>query len=218
MSFKGETALFFVRGTYVALAALAAALLVLSGAFFSSARAQNTVSGDGNNVNDQENTCNNVVRIIVEEVQNPNTDNTISSDVNATNSQSVQGSTTGDVSNEQAVEVSNEQVVDIAQELNISPTIVQNCIQQNAGDDAIIVDDDDDDDGNNNGKTNKDGTDPDDDAPVGKKAGIVDDVSTEALPVTGGPDLVASGIALSIVVSGVALSGLLLVKSRRQRT
>lgn len=173
--------------------------------------------GDGGNADsDQTNVCNNVVNIIIEDVQNPSVNNTISSDVNATNSQNVsdvQSSTIGAVSNEQVVEVSNEQVVDIAQELNISPTIVQNCIQQNVGEDVIIGKDDNVD---NNNDGNND-TDPDNEEPVVKKDGVVDAIATEELPITGGPDLVAGGIALSTVFFGVAFSVLLLAKSRRRR-
>ncbi len=152
---------------------------------------------------------NNVVNIIIEDVQNPSVNNTISSDVNATNSQNV-----SDVQSSTIGAVSNEQVVDIAQELNISPTIVQNCIQQNVGEDVIIGKDDDVD--NNNDDGNND-TDPDNEDPVVKKDGVVDAIATEELPITGGPDLVAGGIALSTVFFGVAFSVLLLAKSRRRR-
>ncbi len=111
---------------------------------------------------DQSNVCNNVVNIIIQDVQNPDVDNNQSATVNASATQSgnvvtgnvVTGTlSAGDVSNEQVVVVSNEQVVDIAQELNISPVIVQQCIQQNAGRDAIIGDDD-----NNNGGGTTGGT------------------------------------------------------------
>ncbi len=65
-----------------------------------------------------------------------------------------------EVNQEQVVEVSQEQVVDIAQELNVSPTVVQTCIQQNAGRDAIIVIEDD---SNNNDDNNNNNDDNDDD-------------------------------------------------------
>jgi LPXTG-motif cell wall-anchored protein len=99
---------------------------------------------------DQENVCNQVVNIVLEDVQNNDVNNTQYADVDVGNQQSGGSSAdgagddaaTGDVTNDQAVEVSQEQVVEIAQELNVSPTIVQTCIQQNAGRDAIIVIDD----------------------------------------------------------------------------
>jgi hypothetical protein len=96
---------------------------------------------------DQENVCNNVVNIINEDVQNPDVDNTQDNDVDVGNSPDdpigetpTEGPEAEDEvsSNDQAVTVTDEQVVDIAQELNVSPVIVQTCIQQNAGRDANI--------------------------------------------------------------------------------
>jgi len=88
---------------------------------------------------DQTNVCRNVVNIIVRNVQNP--------DVDVNNEQAVSGSVSGDVS--------NEQVVEVAQELNISPVIVQQCIQ-NVGGDEIIGVDDNNNDNNNSGDNNDD--------------------------------------------------------------
>jgi uncharacterized repeat protein (TIGR01451 family) len=80
----------------------------------------------------QTNVCENVVNIINEDVQNPVVDN--DQNANVTNTQTA----TGNNANEQVVEISQEQVVKIDQELNVSPVIVQQCIQQNAGRDAIM--------------------------------------------------------------------------------
>ncbi len=98
---------------------------------------------------DFEQTCNNVVNIILEDVQNPDVDNnqnaTVSVEATQAGDSSVDNAlgvttgniATGDVNNAVVVGVSQEQVVNIAQELNVSPEIVQTCIQ--AGRDNIIV-------------------------------------------------------------------------------
>ncbi len=102
---------------------------------------------------DFEQTCNNVVNIIIQDVLNPDVDNNQSATVNVSATQSADSSasstltvvsgnlsstiTTGDNTNTVAVEVSQDQIVDIAQELNVSPEIVQTCIQ--AGRDNIII-------------------------------------------------------------------------------
>ena len=165
---------------------------------------------------DQTNVCNNVVNIIVEDVQNP--------DVDVDNDQAVSGPVSGgvsaDASNEQVVEVSNEQVVEVAQELNISPVIVQQCIQQNAGRDAIIVADDndnnnDDNDNNNSSGGTGDKKDPDNLTPVEKPSNVLNEVTTKDLPNTGGFSFVTRGTAL-MVVFGVALLVLRLVAARRE--
>ena len=105
---------------------------------------------NGGNVNiddrDQTNVCNQVVNIINEDVQNPDVDNTQDADGNVNNPPEepieeplVEEPEAGDdLSDEQLAEVTDEQIVDIAQELNVSPVIVQTCIQQNAGRDANI--------------------------------------------------------------------------------
>ena len=95
---------------------------------------------------DQTNVCENVVNFILNDVQSPDVNNTQNVTTGATNSneQTVGGETVavGDTDNDQTVTVTPNQVTQIAQELNISPTIVQQCIQQNAGRDAIIIIDD----------------------------------------------------------------------------
>ncbi|CAA9451982.1 MAG: hypothetical protein AVDCRST_MAG37-2445 [uncultured Rubrobacteraceae bacterium] len=177
---------------------------------------------------DQTNVCNNVVNIILEDVQNPDVDvdndqavsGPVSGDVS--NEQAVSGDVSGgvsaDASNEQVVEVSNEQVVEVAQELNISPVIVQQCIQQNAGRDAIIVADDNDnnDNDNNNGSGGTGGNeDPDNLTPAEKPSNVLNEITTKDLPNTGGFSFVTRGTAL-MVVFGVALLVLRLVAARRE--
>lgn len=138
----------------------------------------NDDNGDNIDIDDrdQTNVCNNVVNIIIRDVQNPdvdvNNEQAVSGDVS--NEQAVSGSVSSDVSNEQVVEVSNEQVVDIAQELNISPVIVQQCIQQNAGRDAIIGDDD----NNNGGGNNNDDDDGEDTGVKDSGTNTIDDCIT----------------------------------------
>lgn len=158
---------------------------------------------------DQTNVCNNVVNIIVEDVQNP--------DVDVNNEQVVSGTVSGDVSadasNEQVVEVSNEQVVEVAQELNVSPVIVQQCIQQNAGRDAIIIIEDAD--NNNSSGGTGDKKDPDSLTPTKKPSNVLNEITTKDLPNTGGFSFVTRGTAL-MVVFGVALLALRLVAARRE--
>lgn len=162
---------------------------------------------------DQTNVCNNVVNIILDDVQNPDVDVDNDQVVSGT----VSGDVSGDISNEQVVEVSNEQVVDIAQELNISPVIVQQCIQQNAGRDAIIVVDEDnnDDDNNNNSGGTGDNEDPDSLSPTKKPSNVLNEITTKDLPNTGGFSFVTRGTAL-MVVFGVALLALRLGAVRRE--
>lgn len=159
--------------------------------------------------------CNNVVNIILDDVQNPDVDVDNDQVVSGT----VSGDVSGDISNEQVVEVSNEQVVDIAQELNISPVIVQQCIQQNAGRDAIIVVDEDndnnDDDNNNNSGGTGDNEDPDSLSPTKKPSNVLNEITTKDLPNTGGFSFVTRGTAL-MVVFGVALLALRLGAVRRE--
>jgi len=101
--------------------------------------------GDRNNDLDdreQNNVGRNVINIILDDVQSPDVDNTRDVDTGATNSnsQTVGGETVavGDSDNDQTVTVTPSQVAEVAQDLNISPEIVQQCIQQNAGRDANI--------------------------------------------------------------------------------
>jgi hypothetical protein len=186
-----------------------------------------TTGGQGDEIDididdrDQTNVCNNVVNIILDDVQNPDVDidndQTVSGPVSgdASNEQAVSGTVSGDVSgdasNEQVVEVSNEQVVEVAQELNISPVIVQQCIQQNAGRDAIIVADN----NNNSGGGTGGEKDPDSLTPTKKPSNVMNEITTKDLPNTGGSSFVTRGTAL-MVVFGVALLALRLVAARRE--
>ena len=185
---------------------------VLTALFNSPAQAQTVISGDNNNVDDrdQANVCRNVVNIFVENVQNPTVDNSrTGGDVNVDNDQVVSGDGN---SNEQVVLVSNEQVVDIAQELNISPVIVQQCIQQNAGRDIIVVNDSNDDNDNDNSVN-----DVDDEDPIEKPSDVLDEITTNDLPNTGGSSFFARGSTLVMVFFGMALLALPLIGARRER-
>ncbi len=185
---------------------------VLTALFNSPAQAQTVISGDNNNVDDrdQANVCRNVVNIFVENVQNPTVDNSrTGGDVNVDNDQVVSGDGN---SNEQVVLVSNEQVVDIAQELNISPVIVQQCIQQNAGRDIIVVSDSNDDNDNDNSVN-----DVDDEDPIEKPSDVLDEITTNDLPNTGGSSFFARGSTLVMVFFGMALLALPLIGARRER-
>ena len=167
---------------------------------------------------DQENVCNNVVNIILEDVQNPDVDNT-------QNGVDDDGTDDGDVS--------DEQVVDVAQELNVSLEIVQQCIQQNAGRDANINsnndddninddfiddnnnnDDDDDfiDDNNNNDDFIDDGDDllaDDEDFNVqddGRGQVLAGTYPNQNLPNTGGisPAAVLAGLGFALLIAGLS--------------
>jgi LPXTG-motif cell wall-anchored protein len=142
----------------------------------------------------QTNVCENVVNIILEDVQNPVVDN--DQNANVTSNQSNTQTATGNNSNEQVVEVSQEQVVEIAQELNVSPVIVQQCIQQNAGRDAIIVIDD----GGkrHDGGKHRGGKVFDEHSGAGVAGGstdvILETIPDKRLPNTGGSPVVWAGI------------------------
>ena len=177
---------------------------VLTALFNSPAQAQTVISGDNNNVDDrdQANVCRNVVNIFVENVQNPTVDNSrTGGDVNVDNDQVVSGDGN-----------SNEQVVDIAQELNISPVIVQQCIQQNAGRDIIVVSDSNDDNDNDNSVN-----DVDDEDPIEKPSDVLDEITTNDLPNTGGSSFFARGSTLVMGFFGMALLALPLIGARRER-
>ena len=87
---------------------------------------------------DQTNVCRNVVNIILNDVQNPDVNNNQDADVDTPITREVEEEPEPDDVIDEPVGVTDEQVVDIAQELNVSPTIVQQCIQQNAGRDANL--------------------------------------------------------------------------------
>ena len=156
----------------------------------------------------QENVCNQVVNIILEDVQNNDVNNTQYADVDVINRpDDPVGVAEDEVSSDgQAVEVTQEQVVDIDQELNVSPTIVQTCIQQNAGRDAILVIDDggkhhDRDDGKHHGG-NVAG-----DRVAGERTDVIlETIPRKALPNTGGSPVVWAGIVALVALYAAILT------------
>lgn len=130
-----------IAGALLALGAMLAAYIVLlayvtPGAAEEGGGTTNTSGKDRIIIDDRDRTqvCNNVVNIILDDVQNADVDNTQDLTIGAANSnnQTVTGETVaaGDIGNDQAVTVTAGQITNIAQELDVSPVIVQQCIQQ----------------------------------------------------------------------------------------
>lgn len=170
---------------------------------------------------DQTNICENVVNIILTDIQNPDVDNNQSTTVNATatqsansgnNTQTASGNAsstinTGDNTNTVGVVVSNEQVVDIAQELNVSPVIVQQCIQLIAGGDIDIDDDNNNDDNNDNNNDDDNNNDGDDNDVIDDRSEVLAaSIPEKLLPNTGGITPVAGLTVLALVLTVTALS------------
>ena len=148
----------------------------------------------------QENVCNQVVNIILEDVQNNDVNNTQYADVDVNNrpDDPVEVAEDEVSSDGQAVEVTQEQVVDIAQELNVSPTIVQTCIQQNAGRDAILVIDD----GGKHHGGNVAG-----DRVAGERTDVIlETIPRKDLPNTGGSPVVWAGIVALVALYAALLT------------
>ena len=132
---------------------------------------------DGNQYTDK--VCDAVITIIANNSANNEQNQKATSGGSTLNNNSTQGATTGNnnVNNELNEEdITGDNVNEIAQELNVSPSVVQNCIK---GNDNEIGGKEDDGDNNNDG--------------------IVDDSIPDGdLPDTGGPPLLAIGFSLIV--------------------
>ncbi len=96
------------------------------------------------------------------------------------------------------MEISQEQIVDIAQELNVSPVIVQQCIQQNAGRDIIDVVE--------NDSNNNEDIDVIDERFDDRNEVLAASIPDKLLPNTGGITLVAGPTVLALICTAAALS------------
>ena len=159
---------------------------------------------------DQENTCNQVVTIVNEDVQNNDVDNSQDDEAAIDDQEAVDPADPTDGLT--VDEVTDEQIVDIAQELNVSPVIVQTCIQQNAGRDANI--------NSNNAEENIDEEFDDEEVVIEEEsddgtvagdqyggAGVIEEsIPDKLLPNTGGvsPFAVLTALGFALLLAGLS--------------